>query len=369
MNATQFEALTEAAEAGVDTDTLTAGITDGHYEFAVEDAEYSGLSEDEFHAAAKQHRAAVTEWYFWHRVAPDAPARRAFLHWVEARVDGTVAERHERLHGGVTRTWGQLRIRAQLGEVGRRAYQVRHVGDAGERVEALTVHTDPLDARMVRKHDDDGRYRPLSTAPTLCRGWAFVDLSADELVSTVDNFYPATIANWHREQEGELDVTHWHDAVSRQTGIYGVVQTWDRGDGHEHVEWVAEACCADSQCLKRREWEYDEETPLAVDGDEGDTAGGIFPCREPCSVVVSAARKWTRIEAEEERTYEFELTPSEKEQIEEILGAVADGRADKIREADFGNGANRWRARFLRAKRVDENGDFGGVPTDRPDED
>ena len=366
MNTDQFAALKSAASTGIDTETLTLETDGDRYDFVVRDMEYHGLSETELQSAARRHREYVTEWYFWHRVAPDTAERQAFLQWVEAdkkRDDETVSERHERLHEGVTREWGQLQVRAQVAEAGRRAYQVRHVDDDGARVEDLTVHTEPLDARKIRKEDASGEYRPLATAPTLDDGWVFVDLSAEELVTTVDNFYPATIANWHREREGQLDVTHWHEAVARQTGIYGVVQTWDRGDGHEHVEWVAEACCDNSQCLKRREWEYDEETELDVDD-----GGGVFPCREPCSLVVSAAREWTRIDAEDEQTYEFELSPSEKEQLEEIIGAVADGRVEDVREADFGDGANRWRARFLRAKLFDENGNFGGVPTERPDE-
>ena len=370
MNADQFAALKATAETGIDTGTLSVETDGETYDFSVPKSEYRGLSANEFHAAAQRHREHVAEWYFWTHVAPELPERRAFLEWVEsagsesAGGDGeeTVPKRHDRLRSGVVREWGQLRVRAQLAEAGRRAYQVRHVDDADARIEDLSVYTDPLDAREVRKADADGAYRPLATAPTLADGWAFVDLSATDLVATVDHFYPATIANWYREREGELDVTHWHDAVSRQTGIYGVVQTWDRGEGTEHVEWVADACCDDSQCLKRREWEYDKETALDVDGGDG-----VFPCREPCSLVVSAARKWTRIDAEESQSYEFDLSHSEKEQLEAIIDAVADGRIDEIREADFDDGANRWRARFLRAKLFDDAGNLGGVPTDRPD--
>lgn len=80
-------------------------------------------------------------------------------------------------------------------------------------------------------------------------------------------------------------------------------------------------------------------------------------------MVISAARKWTRLEAEQPRTYEFELTPSEKEQVEAVIDAVADGRVDEIREADFDEDANRWRVRFLRAK-LFEGGHLAGVPTD-----
>ena len=43
---------------------------------------------------------------------------------------------------------------------------------------------------------------------------------------------------------------------------------------------------------------------------------------------------------------------------------MADGRTDEIREADVYDGANRYRARFLRAKRFDDEGTLSGVSTD-----
>jgi hypothetical protein len=361
VNDRQFEALCEAATDGVDTGWLSLTTDGDAYDFEVADASYRGLTDKELRTAARRHETHVTEWYFWARDVPDAPDRRAFLQWLEGGEGTTVAKRRDRLADGVVREWGQLRIRTRVAEVGRRVYEVRHVADADEPVADLEVYTDPLEARALAKADDDGRYRPLSTAPTLRTGWVFVDLSPAELVRTVDTFYPATVANWHREREGELDLTHWRETMARQTGIYGVVETWDRGEGHEHVDWVAEACCDDSQCLKRREWEYDGETTIDVDAGDG-----VFPCREPCSLVVSAARRWTRLEGEETRTYEFDLTPSEKEQLEAIVDAVADGRVDEVREADFTDGANRWRARYLRAKRM-ADGDLCGVETDRDD--
>jgi len=114
---------------------------------------------------------------------------------------------------------------------------------------------------------------------------------------------------------------------------------------------MTEACCVDSQCLRRREWEYEDGDELDADGGDGP-----FPCREPCSLVIAAARKWAILESEEERTYELELTTSELNQLEELVDAVAEGRVDEIREADVNDGANRYRARYLRAKRFGEEG-------------
>jgi len=358
MHEDPVDALVATAPDGIDFDSLRVEAGEDGYTFDTPDHAASGLEE-----AALRETAAedphVGNWYFWHAAAPQTDARWEFLRWLEGAEDQSVPERYDALADGLATEWGQLRITVRLdGEAGR-TYDLCHVDDAATPAEALDAHEDPLDARDIAKNDDDGDYRPLKTAPSLQTGWQFPELGPGAVVEAVHAFYPATVQNWHREREGELDVDHWHETVERQTGIYGVVRTWDRGEGYEHVNWVAEACCDDSQCLKRREWEYDEETELDVDGGDGQ-----FPCREPCSLVIAAARQWTKLEGEQAQTYEFELTPSEKEQVEAIVDAVADGRADDIREADVYDGANRYRTRFLRAKLFDDDGNLAGVETD-----
>ncbi|OIB57014.1 DR2241 family protein [Natrialba sp. SSL1] len=323
--------------------------------------------------------AYVTNWHYWQEtVGGEGTARRAFLRWCERAplVEGTrdesadgdtdtgigigtgtgtdigaVPDRYAALQDGIDREWGQLCITTRFADVdhpdGERVYDLWHVDDAETDIADLTVYDDPREAREIATYDEDGRYRPLKTAPTLETGWAFTGLSGEELVDAVGFFYPATIANWHREREGNLDVDHWTETADRQSGIYEVVSELPR----EAVDWMAEACCVDSQCLRRREWQYE-------DGDELDANGGDgpFPCREPCSLVVAAARKWAIAESESERTYELELTPTERNQLEELIDAVADGRTDEIREADVNDGANRYRARYLRAKRFSDEG-------------
>jgi hypothetical protein len=360
MHTQQVERLAAAARADdIDCDGLRVGHDDAGFwlELSNEEVTESGLSEAELAAVAQAHPDYVTNWDFWAR--DRAAADRAFLRWAERADELAVPDRYDRLRAGAARTWGELRVGVELGADGERVYDLRHEDDTGTPTAELEPYDDPLDARQLVKTDDRGRYRPLKTAPSLPHGWVFSGLSARDCVETVEFVYPATIANWHLERHGELDVDHWRETMERQTGIYGVVKTWDRGEGYEHVNWVAEACCDDSQCLKRREWQYDDETDLDVDG-----GSGVFPCREPCSLVVSAARKWTRLEGEQERTYEFTLTPSEKEQVEAVIDGVADGRIDEIREADIKDPANRYRTRFLRAKRFDAAGNLSGTPTD-----
>jgi hypothetical protein len=359
MRAEQFEALLTAAADGVDFEGLAVGVEESGYRFETPAVDRTGLTESELHALAEDDDY-VTNWYFWTvQVGEEGVHRRRFLRHLERADDRPVPDRYAALADGVETEWGELLLTARLGADGERVYEVRHVADDDAAVDDLTHHEDPRDARDIARFDSTGRYRPLKTAPSLDDGWVFTDLDGRDAVETVDTFYPATVANWSLERAGDLDVSHWRETVDRQTGIYGVVKTWDRQEGHEHVNWVAEACCADSQCLKRREWQYDDDEALDVDGGDG-----VFPCREPCSLVIAAARKWTKLEGERTRTYEFELTPSEKEQIEDIIDAVADGRVDDVREADISEGANRYRTRFLRAKRFDDAGNLCGVDTD-----
>jgi len=358
VNASQLDALLAAVDEGpVACDGLRAERDERGYAFETPDERREGLDEPAFRDACEATPWFVSNWHYWRRDRPEAET--AFLRWVEHADERGVRERYEALADGVTRGWGQLRVTATLGENGERRYALRHEADADAPVETLDVHADPLDARSLVKTDDRGRYRPLKTAPTLPTGWVFVDLDDRACARAVDLIYPATVANWHLEREGDLDVEHFRETARRQTGIYEIIEELPT----EAVEWVAEACCVDSQCLKRRRWDEDAETPL--DAPRGD---GEFPCREPCSLVVAAARKWTTLEREEPREYTFELTPSEKEQLEELIDAVADGRADEIREADVYEGANRYRARYLRAKRVDEEGTLAGVPTEPADD-
>jgi hypothetical protein len=343
MNDTQLAALREAADNDVACDGLSATRDDSGYVFATPEVSHDGLSESEFDALATENPWFVSNWHYWRGASE---TNEAFLRWVEHAAELGVRERYETLVDGLTREWGQLLITATLGTDGERTYELRHIADAG--ADGLDTHHDPGEARDIATLDADGDYRPLKTAPTLRDGWRFADLDGRDLVRTVEFFYPATVANWYRERTGNLDVTHFRETAERQTGIYDVVDDLDV-DG---VERLAETCCVDSQCLKRRQWDEDDETDLDVPRGDGE-----FPCREPCSLVIAAARRFAILDGEEPRTYELELTPSERSQLGELVDAVADGRVEEVREADLGDGANRYRARYLRAKRL-EDGEF-----------
>ncbi len=322
-------------ERKIDVDGLRLEHEDGAYVLETPGDDPARLDEAALDDALEAAEPYVSNWYYWEAtVGGEGTARRAFLRWCErapivdaqragraADATRSVPDRYQRLRDGLERGWGQLVVTTRLVDDapfdGERVYDLCHVDDVDADAAALERYTDPREARKIARADEDGRYRPLKTAPTLRPGWTFTGLSGEQLVETVDAFYPATIANWDRERRGELDVDHWLETATRQTGIYDVVDELPR----EAVDWMAESCCVDSQCLRRRAWQY-------ADGDDLSTPSGDgqFPCREPCSLVIAAAREWTDLESDPERRYELELTERELAQLSALIDAVADDR-------------------------------------------
>ena len=360
LSETQLAAFrAQLADGPIDYDGLDAEYdADAEtYQIATPDQRTS-VSADELGTVDTEQAAYITNWYFYTQTV-STDINQAFCRWLELADDSSVPERYAALEDGVGREWGQLAITTTIAADGTRHYEIRHVDDSDAETNALTTHTNPFDARDIGTLDAKDRYRPLRTAPSLKTGWIFPELTANEVYEAVEAFYPATVVNWYREERGELDLDHWRDEQDRQSGIYNLITVLP----DEAVDWAAAACCDDSQCLKRREWQLSADEPLDADGGDG-----VFPCRGPCSMVVAAGREWAKLERQNTQTYEFELTPSEKEQLEEIIDAVADDEIDKIREADVSKGANRYRVRYLREKRVDDRGNLSGTPT-HPDTD
>ncbi len=328
-----IDALVQSAAEGVDFDGLRVERDDDQFVFETSETRHEELSESSFREVAREQHRYVSNWHHWEReVGGHDTARRTFLRWLEG-ADRPVPERYVAIEteSGVSRTWGELVLTVRLTGGFRREYEVRHVEDRGKDVSALHTHDDPTAVRDLTRFTDEGEYRPLKTAPTLPTGWLFETSSADDCYRVVDWVYPATVANWYLERDGNLDVTHFDETAARQTGIYAEVENLDR----DSLEAAVTACCHDSQCRKRREWDASEGDEL--DAPRGD---GEFPCREPCSLFVAACREFLNVEQEESRRENAEV-------------AVADGAT--VRDGEVSDPANRYRRRYRRAKRSRRN--------------
>ncbi|WP_458188588.1 DR2241 family protein [Haladaptatus sp. NG-WS-4] len=297
-----MDALVKTATEGVDFDGLRVEHDENEgFSFETPQTTREDLTESAFRAVAREHPRYVSNWHYWNRVvAGHGTHRRAFLRWLE-RANRPVPERYDALaetgtaagtesRPGISRTWGQLTIGVSLsadGDESDRRYEVRHVDDRDVNRATLTTYDHPTAIRDLSRFTDDGTYRPLKTSPTLPRGWSFTTSEGDDLYRVVEHVYPATVANWYREREGALDVTHFNEASDRQTGIYA-----DVGElGRDVLGHAVERRCVDSQCLKRRAWDASEDDEIDVPRGDGE-----FPCREPCSLFVAGARERLEVE-------------------------------------------------------------------------
>lgn len=291
----------------------------------------------------------------------------------ERKTEATVAR--ERFLGRVGRdietkgasTWGELVVTFEAGsdaEAGSTpavdgsspaaspTYELRHEADRDRDPASLATHTDPYRARELARFDNGGEYRPLKAAPTLARGWRLAGLDGEELCRAVSYFYPASVENWYREAQDRLDVTHYAETAARQTGMYAPV---DELSG-EALDRAVRACCTDDVCLKRRVWEAGEDASgpgRAIDAPPGE---GEFPCREPCSLFIAAAREFVladrRDDSDHTDTDRPTLTETDREDLDTILTALAESPegVTRVRDGEADEATNRYRVRYLREK-------------------
>ena len=275
-------------------------------------------------------------------VGPDlADARDAFLAWVD---------------DAPAREWGEAVILGGRDDGGR--YELRHRADVDADATDLDRFDDPAAAERVARYDEFERYRPLKGAPSLRTGWTIESLDGRGLVRAVSYLYPASVANWHRDRTGTLDVTHFRETAARQTGIYAEVADLDAAE----VESLAAAAC--DGCIKRREWDERGDDPLSAPRGDGE-----IPCREACSFLVAAARELHREEWDDDdgskcAAADDESTNGDAASLRSLIRAA--GELDRrVPEGKVADAANPYRIRYRRAL-AERTGD-GADELHRPD--
>lgn len=193
---------------------------------------------------------------------------------------------------------GQVRITAEGG-----GFSLRHLEDAAEPAEALTLYTLASAARDIARNDASGEFRPIKTAPTLIRGWrlSLPDLASLQLA--LEFFYPAAIGMALAQNKGTLQPVSLRDLLGRQTGMYrfanGITDS-------QASEIIGSFCKTESNCLRRIVWPLDATQPLSGPATSKLTLeagqvpnhppGQCIPllCMEACNHIVSTARKVAR---------------------------------------------------------------------------
>jgi sirohydrochlorin cobaltochelatase len=141
------------------------------------------------------------------------------------------------------------------------------------------LRADPDAVRDYVRFDDSGRYRPLSGARSLPRGWRVRCESERAAEAVVEVIYPLALHHRAEWERGELRVVPLNEVLARQSGRYEVA-------GHLSAEGrVAATGAVCGECVRVPVWEGAEPS------------AGEIPCPEPCSVLVSLCREaalWER---------------------------------------------------------------------------
>ena len=100
---------------------------------------------------------------------------------------------------------------------------MRHQEDAGK--PGLKVFTDPHDAIEIARYDDDGKYRPLKTAPNLRHDWQLQLNRPRERRIGVGFSLSRRIGNrLGCFTQARLRTVNLRHTLARQTGMYAVVR-------------------------------------------------------------------------------------------------------------------------------------------------
>lgn len=127
--------------------------------------------------------------------------------------------------------------------------------------------------------DDRGRYRPLSGARTMPRGWLYAARSGEERDAAIEGVYPLAAVHARQFKQGVLRVVSLDEVLSRQSGRY------ERTSGLSAAgrERARRLVCG--ECVRTPVW--DSDIVRGLDSASRTT----IPCPEPCSVLVAFCRE------------------------------------------------------------------------------
>ena len=201
--------------------------------------------------------------------------------------------------------FGQVSVR----KASTRSFVLCHRED--ESLDELEVFRNAEDAIELAKYDDNGKYRPLKTAPNLRRGWRLELPTFAELTRALDYFYPGRLRVFGAWKSGQLETTPLRETLNRQSGMYRVAA---KISDAQIDRLVADFCRSDGGCLRTILWRRDQAGAIASTklprekfGPAYDQATASNPpgsatpateaatvpllCQEACNLLVAECRK------------------------------------------------------------------------------
>jgi len=174
-----------------------------------------------------------------------------------------------------------------------------------EAIDHLRTFRSAEDAIEIAKYDDAGNYRPLKTAPNLCRGWRLELDTLEDLIRALNYFYPGRLAVFAAWKRGKMQTTPLRETLERQSGMYRVAA---KISDSQIDDLVADFCRSNGGCLRTILWKRDQGGAIAstkLEKEKFDPEydqAGIRPesptpatvpllCQEACNLLVAECRR------------------------------------------------------------------------------
>lgn len=182
-----------------------------------------------------------------------------------------------------------------------RAFTLRHRDD--RELEGLVTYREAGDAVEIAKYDDDGKYRPLKTAPSLRHGWRLELPDLQSLRLALDYFYPGRLAMFFAFEREQLMTIPLRATLMRQSGMYRVAAKITDAQADALVGRFCRSAGGNPGCLRTILWKRDaagtlpstQLPPEKYDTSRDQTGAGEpgipLLCQEACNLLIAEARE------------------------------------------------------------------------------
>jgi sirohydrochlorin cobaltochelatase len=197
-------------------------------------------------------------------------------------------------------TFGQILVQRAAA----RGYWICHRDDVNSAAKLRELNS-PEDALEIAGADDEGRYRPLKTAPNLRHGWRLELKDLVELMRALETFYPGRTEVLQAFQNNRLSTSPLRETLNRQSGMYRIAATISDA---ELDDLIGRFCRSNGGCLRTILWKRDSAGTIpssklpsakfdpthdqAIDNADRDLQAVNVPllCQEACNLLVAECR-------------------------------------------------------------------------------
>ena len=163
-------------------------------------------------------------------------------------------------------------------------FKAVHQKDRETSIEMLKELETAAEVREMTKLCEQGKHRPLKTAPGLKSGWFISQPDAESFLLFLDEIYPACFATTIHYFDDQIEPVPLRKTLERQSGMNEGAKDITANQANQ----ILRDTCAQG-CLRKVAWPLDDSCPVSrLRMSERRIS---LVCTEACSIFVSEAQR------------------------------------------------------------------------------